>query len=74
MDHSARDLDQHSALMIGVSDKRKEASIYGAFAVVIIFVVGLFSEILLGIGTRFAIIWPLVKYFFKFAILNIFLI
>jgi len=41
-------------------DKRKEASIYGAFAVVIIFVVGLFSEILLGIGTRFAIIWPLI--------------
>ena len=48
--------------MIGVSDTKKEASIYGAVAVVIIFVVGLFSEILLGIGNRFSIIWPMVNY------------
>ena len=47
--------------MICISDKKKEASVYGAVAIIIIFVVGLFSEILLGVGTRLAIAWPLVS-------------
>ena len=47
--------------MICISDKKKEASVYGAVAIIIIFVVGLFSEILLGVGTRLAIAWPLVR-------------
>ena len=49
--------------MICISDKKKEASVYGAVAIIIIFVVGLFSEILLGVGTRLAISWPLVSKF-----------
>ena len=47
--------------LLGVSEIRKEVSGYGVVAVVIIFVVGLLSEILLGIGTRFGIIWPMVR-------------
>ena len=47
--------------MFYISDKKKEASVYGAVAIIIIFVVGLFSEILLGVGTRLAIAWPMVS-------------
>ena len=49
--------------MFFISDKKKEASVYGAVAIIIIFVVGLFSEILLGVGTRLAIAWPMVSKF-----------
>lgn len=49
--------------MFCISDKKKEASVYGAVAIIIIFVVGLFSEILLGVGTRLAIAWPMVSKF-----------
>merc|ERR1712154_248502 len=55
-------------------DTKKEASIYGAVAIIVIFVVGLFSEILLGIGTRFAIIWPLIVWLCVSSIILVFTI